>query len=365
MKVLKNIIQHFFKAKASNNLLIKSLNNNTDIPLTLPPKYQSVTTYKYLVASKFSKIEPEILAKVVLILTSKEAQLLRADNFGSIPTFDFTKKDSDLQNYCNKNQIICNAMEKMKKIYLRDIFKSDTMVPFFEIECLVPVRIKNYVLNNNYEYIKATFVNMNEFITDHLGLYGVLSMILIILTILFFVFIIFMTYKLRNHPYIKVISPIFCILILIGCILNLIKTMKYVPPYSEMKIKVFLMIGTIGTNLIYIPMFGVTYRIFLIFNNQSLKSSSISNKRLLIGVISIMSISVIYNLIIVLIKRFYYVSIGDVNNPRIPLGRYEDYYPLNQIYQGYLMFIVCIIYYILFKFNHLYLIIYILLICYY
>jgi len=346
MKVLKNIIQHFFKAKASNNLLIKSLNNNTDIPLTLPPKYQSVTTYNYLVASKFSKIEPEILAKVVLILTSKEAQLLRADSFGSIPTFDFTKKDSDLQNYCNKNQIICNAMEKMKKIYLRDIFKSDTMVPFFEIECLVPVRIKNYVLTNDYEYIKATFVNMNEFITDHLGLYGVLSMTLIILTILFFIFIIFMTYKLRNHPYIKVISPIFCILILIGCILNLIKTMKYVPPYSEMKIKVFLMIGTIGTNLIYIPMFGVTYRIFLIFNNQSLKSSSISNKRLLIGVFSIMSISVIYNLIIVLTKRFYYDSVGDVKDIRIPIGQYEDYSSLNQIYQGYLMFIVCNIIYI-------------------
>ena len=92
-------------------------------------------------------------------------------------------------------------------------------------------------------------------------------------------------------------------------------------------------------------MFGVTYRIFLIFNNQSLKSSRISNKQLLIGVISIISISVIYNLIIVLTKRFYYVSIGDVNNPRIPLGQYEDYSSLNQIYQGYLMFIVCYIYY--------------------
>jgi len=157
------------------------LNNNTDIPFTLPPKYQSVTTYKYLVANKYSKIKPEILPEVALILTSKEAQLFRVNNFGDIPTFDFSKKDSDpyLQYYCNKNPIICSAMKKMKKLYLRDIFKSNTMVPFYDVECNFPVRIKNFLLNCDFEYNQNTFINMNEFITDHLGYYSVFSLILI------------------------------------------------------------------------------------------------------------------------------------------------------------------------------------------
>jgi len=232
-------------------------------------------------------------------------------------------------------------MEKMKRIYIRDIFKSDTMVPFFEIECYFPRLFKSFYLYSNVDYVISPFKHMNEFITDHLGVYGVLSIIFIILTILFFIFIIFMTYKLKNHPYIKVISPIFCNLIVIGCIFNLIKVIKFIPPYSETKIKIFLILGTLGTNLIYIPMFVVSYRIYHILKKRSLKSSSLTDKQLLIGVFFIISLSLIYHLTIVFTCKFNYESTESIIYARIPVGYYTNFDTLNSIYQGYFMFIVC------------------------
>ncbi|ORX59215.1 hypothetical protein BCR36DRAFT_401805 [Piromyces finnis] len=266
----------FFKAKASHNYIFRKYGNGT-LPLSLPPKYQSATTNKYLVANKFSNIKPEILAEVALILTEKNAQLSRAKGFGSIPTFDFSKKDSDidLQTYCDTYPVIYN-----------------------------------------------------------LGVYGILSIIITIAVIIFCLFIIFMTYKLKEHPYIKVISPLFCNLIVVGCILNMFKLIKFIPPYSIGKMKLFTIIETLGTNLIYIPMFVVTYRIFRIYKTKSFMSKSLNNQRLLFAVILTISIAVIYKLVIIFTCRFYYESVGYVRYARIPVGYYSNHETLDKIYQG-------------------------------
>jgi len=77
----KNNNSTFFKAKASHHYIFRSDYSNYEIPLSLPPKYQTATTHKYLVANKFSKINPELLAEIALILTDKDAQLFRAKKF--------------------------------------------------------------------------------------------------------------------------------------------------------------------------------------------------------------------------------------------------------------------------------------------
>ena len=151
-----------------------------------------------------------------------------------------------------------------------------------------------------------------------------------------------MTYKLREHAYIKVISPLFCNLIIIGCILNMIKLFKFIPPYSSTKIKIFLLIETIGTNLIYIPMFAVAYRIFVIYKTKTFMSNKLNNKRLLIGVMVSVSIAVIYNLIIVLTNRFYYITMGSISVARFPVGKYSNFDTFNKIYQMYLTIVVSI-----------------------
>jgi len=343
----------FFRGKASHSILFKSNYTNDEIPLTLPPKYQSATIHKYLVANKFSKISPEILADVALVLADKDAQLFRSEIFSTIPTFDFTKKDSEeVQKYCNTNPIICNAMDKMKKLYVRDIFKFDDMITFYEIIGFIPIKFKNLFITNNVNYIKDAFKNAYEFVTNDLGPYKIFSIFITFLTIMLFVLIIYMTHKLKDHAYIKVISPIFCNLIIIGCIINLLKIFKYIPPYSSSKIKIFLILGTIGTNLIYIPMFAVAYRIFRIYKTKAFMSNSLNNKRLLICVLIAVSVSVIYNSVVAFTNRFYYITIGTINNMRFPVGYYSNYNTLNKIYQVYLTTVVRFFSYFNIKYLH-------------
>ena len=337
--IQKNIT--FFNGKASHNIIFKSNYSNDEIPLTLPPKFQSTTIHKYLVANKYSKINLEILAEVALVLTDKDAQLFRSEIFNTIPTFDFSNKDSDeVQIYCKNNPVICNAMDKMKKLYVRDIFQSNYLVPFYEIIGFIPIKFKNLFIVGEVDYVRKAFKNANEFITDNMGSYKLLSILVTLITIIGFLLVIYMTYRLREHTYIKVISPLFCNLIIVGCILNLLKIFEFLPPYSSTKIKVFLIIGTIGTNLIYIPMFAVAYRIFRIYKTKTIISKALINKRLLIYIIIAVSVAVIYNIVIVFTERFYYTTIGSVNSPRFPIGYYSNFNLLHKIYQVYLTLIV-------------------------
>ncbi|ORX46467.1 hypothetical protein BCR36DRAFT_297677 [Piromyces finnis] len=329
----------FFRGKASHSFIFEKKYPKNEILLSLPPKYQSATTHEYIVANKFSKFDPEILAEVALILTDKDAQLFHAENIGNIPTFDFSKKDSDtyLKAYCDFNSVICDAMDKMEKLYIRDIFKSDTMAPFFEFECFMPIKFKNYFIDNKVDdELRKPFQNLVEFNTDHLGIYGTLSIFMIFGTVILFGIIIFMTFKLREHSYIKVISPLFCNLIIIGCMLNLIKVLKFLPPYSATKVKIFLVLEALGTNLIYIPMFVVAYRIFRIYKTKTFMSNALNNKRLLIFVFIAVSIAVIYRIVIVMTNRVYYLAIGTIKMVRIPKGYYSNYKLFSTIYQVYL-----------------------------
>jgi len=336
----------FFKAKASYNTLFKSNNTTNEIPLTLPPKNRSATTFKYLVANKFSKIEPDILSSIILLLTSKEAQLYRSKKFGNIPTFDFSKKksDSDLQTYCEDNPTLCQCLDKIKQINIRDIFNSETAVSFYEILCYAPAEYKNYFISNNLDNIKNFLISMNEFITDHLGIYKTLSLLVVALAIIFFIYFMYLNYKFREHPYVKVLSPLFSNLIIIGCIISMLRFIKFLPPFSNSKIKLFLIVDAISTNLIFIPMFAIIYRIYMVFKTKSFSSTMISNTRLLICTLSVIMISIIYSLIVITSCNFYYKSLGSINVARIPVGLYTNYETYSIINQAYLTFIVCIIF---------------------
>jgi len=331
----------FFDGKASHSILFKSNYTNDEIPLILPPKYQSTTIHKYLVANKYSRISSKILAEVALVLSDKDAQLFRSEIFNTIPTFDFSNKDSDeVQIYCKNNPVICNAMDKMKKLYVRDIFQSNYLVPFYEIIGFIPIKFKNLFIVGEVDYVRKAFKNANEFITDNMGSYKLLSILVTLITIIGFLLVIYMTYRLRDHTYIKVISPLFCNLIIVGCILNLLKIFEFLPPFSSTKIKVFLILGTIGTNFIYIPMFAVAYRIFRIYKTRTIIAKSLNNKRLLIYIFIAVSVAVVYNIVIVFTERFYYTTIGSVNSPRFPIGYYSNFNLLHKIYQVYLTLIV-------------------------
>jgi len=139
----------FFSGKASHHNIFNIFNETSYIGFTLPPKYISAKYNKYLVINKNSNIDKDLLVEIALELTSENMQLYRAKNFGSIPTFDFSKinlnnlinnknkttnnkRDEDKINaYCEMEPEICTKILEIKPIYIKDIFKTKYAPSFF------------------------------------------------------------------------------------------------------------------------------------------------------------------------------------------------------------------------------------------
>jgi len=330
----------FFKGKASYSSLIQNISDKP-IGSSLPPKHISAMTEKFLMVSKFSSIDQKILIKAAGQLTSKEMQLLRANEFGSIPTFDVFQKDKDpdLSSYCQTHEELCHYLETMHRVYVKDVFSLKYSSPFYEIIVLLVPIIKTYLREYNIPKMIFSFKNINELITFNLGLYGILAKIFIAIIAIISIIMIVLVYKHRNHPYLKLISPMFCIMILIGCTLNMVKIYQIFPPYSIVLAKMMFIISIIGTNLIYIPMISVTYRIYRIHSSNSILPSAFTNRNLIIGTFIAISVSVIYGFVVIFTQEFYYLPFGSLRSPRFPEWLYTKKEKLYLYYKTYLQFI--------------------------
>ena len=71
-------------------------------------------------------------------------------------------------------------------------------------------------------------------------------------------------------------------------------------------------------------MFVVTYRIFRIFKVKTFLSNSLTNKRLLIITIVLISISTIYRAVIAFTSKVYYKMTGGVRESRMPYIYYSN-----------------------------------------
>ncbi|ORY30270.1 hypothetical protein LY90DRAFT_512688 [Neocallimastix californiae] len=330
----------FFKGKASHCNIIRSemANTNSTFSYTLPPKYKTSVIEKFLAVNTNSKLDKNLLAEVALALTSKQAQLLRANKFGAIPTFDITKKDSipEIKTYCTNQPYICDIIEKMDRVYIKDILKNEKSSPFVEIESFLPRLIRSYLDNSDIDGAVFAFKNIFTLLTDDLGIFKILSYIIVIAFSLFFLIIIFLIYKHKEHPYIKVISPIFCIMIIIGTTMNMCKYLQYVLPYTAFMAKFWFIYETITINLIYVPMFAVTYRIYRIFKTNLFMTNALDNKRLFIGISSVILAVIAYRAYIASIVSFYYLPIGSLRFTRFPVATFEGGDTLDNIYIIYL-----------------------------
>ncbi|ORX48397.1 hypothetical protein BCR36DRAFT_354705 [Piromyces finnis] len=143
-------------------------------------------------------------------------------------------------------------------------------------------------------------------------------------------------YKYKEHPYIKVVSPLFCNIVVFGCILNIISIVIRLPPYFILKARLFIVFTTIKYCCIYIPMFIITYRIYRIFNSKLVISKSLSNKRLLLLFFGIFLATTIYRTIIAFIDNVYYMSYGDILTARFPMYEYNAYDYDHYVYEYYL-----------------------------
>eukprot|EP00833_Pecoramyces_ruminatium_P003143 jgi/Orpsp1_1/1177175/evm.model.c7180000060462.1 len=321
----------FYKGKASHYHLFDEIENENEnenengngndektyskFSSVLPPKYQSAIIEHFVVINKNSIIDKDILMEIAKILTSKEMQLFKAERFGSIPTFDFSKKDtdSDIKKYCEMHSKICEHSEKIKKIHLKDLFDSKYTPAFFETRLLLPSVIKRFIRFDSIDLLTFTLNNIKELVTDHMGIYSFLTYFLMSVFVISTLIIMVLTFYHRKHPYLKAISPNFCIIILFGYILSTISILMYLPPFSVLKSKIFYIMETICYTIILAPMFAVTFRIYRIFKSDSLISKSLDDLHLIMYVSIFTGIVFIYKLIIVSCEKFYFLAYGYIN----------------------------------------------------
>lgn len=336
----------FFKGKATHN---DTICYESYISSTLPPKYITTVIEKYIVINKQSNIDYQLLTEVAYQLTSKDMQIFRAKHLNTIPTFDISKReiDEDINRYCQIKPDMCNILEKMKPLYIKDIFNVKYGTSYYEIATLLPTVIRNYIMNHDISLITFALKNNDVLISMNMGKYKILSyLVACIPASLALLFIIFVSYH-RWHPYIRVMSPSFCIMIISGMVMNIFKIFLLLPPYSIPKTKFYFIYITLNTNLIYIPMFAVIYKIYNVYQSKSRYIKSLTDNQLLKIIGSIILVTILYRIIIIFTCDFYYISYGDILDPRFPVYGYSNYNIHNTIYQGYLYFIVFIL--LLFK----------------
>jgi len=345
------------KTKASHYKVLNQLEN---VSASLPPKNIGALIEKYLVVNRKSDIPTEILSEVALQLTSKDFQIFRAENFGSIPTFDLTQKESDedIQRYCQQHSQMCDYLEKLNRLNIKEFFKSRYSPSYYEIEYMLPPLLRNNIEYHDIDRIIYNFKNIKELKSTQILGYGIASWVVTIITALLAIQTIYEVYKYRDHPYLKVVSPKFCIAILVGCFMNIFKIVLRLPPYAIIKARLFFLYNTISFNLIYIPMFAVTFRVYRIYTSKSIVSKSLSNKYLAIAIIFLITIWCTYRAIVSFVDYMYYMTHGDINISRFPMYEYKFYDEDHLIYENYMYFIVSIlkIHFIIRKNYHTYLI---------
>eukprot|EP00833_Pecoramyces_ruminatium_P016399 jgi/Orpsp1_1/1190431/evm.model.d7180000078936.1 len=282
-----------------------------------------------------------MLKEVAITLSSKEMQLFKAKHFDIIPTFDVTKRDSDpdIDSYCQEHSEICDFIENIKPINMREILTDHYGPQYFETELLLPNSIRNFLLDKDIEKMKFTFRSNFLMCTEYMKPYDILSIIITAISALIGFFVLFLIYRLRENPYIKVISPRFCGMIIFGCIMHIFKIICRLPPYYRLKPKLYVLYGTISTNFLYVPMLAVTFRIYRIFNSKRIVSKYLTNKYLTLFCSILMSLCIIYRIIILYNDDYFYIIITDITENRFP-QTFDDLFDLDMtIYETYLYII--------------------------
>ncbi|KAG4098806.1 hypothetical protein H8356DRAFT_1291140 [Neocallimastix lanati (nom. inval.)] len=338
----------FFKGKAS--YYTKIALKNKDISTFLLPKLFTVINEKYLVINKYSKVKKEILVKIALQLTSKKMQLFKYDKFYTIPTFDMKKisLDKDILSFCEKDKWLCSSLGKINAIHIKQFFGGKFSAPFLLVRINIPVYIENYVRTNNITDTALIFKNIKElYMTTPNGIDKNSIILLIFMGIftLLSLYIMLLVYEYRKNPYLKVISPRFSNLIILGFIMCINSLLFNVQIHSVTKCKVQLIYEVIYNDFIILPMLVITFRIFFIYRNKSRISfgKKLNNNRLSIFIAVVVLITIIFCLITINKTEFRIITLGDLRYVRFPICYYKNETFNLVIASYYLIIVACII----------------------
>ncbi|KAL6613198.1 hypothetical protein U3516DRAFT_781224 [Neocallimastix sp. 'constans'] len=264
---------NIFFGKASHYQSIAQLSNANQVKLSasLPPKNYDVVNAKYIVINKNSKLDKDLLINTAKKITSREMQLQRSELIGSVPTFDLKSND---EAYCQSGYSeICEFVKKMKQINIKKVFESPDAAPFMEVRMFIPETLSKYILGEfSHKEVVNVFSNIKYYILEKPEFWKFLifgTYIPCILSSIFIIVITYYTYKFRNSPHIKYLSPGFCVIILIGFLLNADIPVIHIFLKSNFMAIFNYLYDTINTIFFFLPMLFVTYRIYSIYNNTT------------------------------------------------------------------------------------------------
>ena len=292
-----------FRGRAS---LYKSLKENSNISIKMNslPDNISVINEKYLVINKNSLKSTDVLVKIALILTSKEMQIYRSMEIGSIPTFNFKNgSDESVISYCQINSDMCNLLEKLNPIRIRNIFKKNKFsAHYLETRLIFPSGLKQSLIDPNNNTASRLFMNILDIwnyssdkeyeINSNMIIFLILNIFSILVAIFLFLLMI-KVHRNREHPYIKAVSPQLSNLTIFGILMRIIYPYCYGLVKTRFLCRMSVVLNFLINNLVYIPLFAIIFRIYYIYNNATNISygKKLQDGRLIIYIIMVIIVT--------------------------------------------------------------------------
>ncbi|ORX54249.1 hypothetical protein BCR36DRAFT_322623 [Piromyces finnis] len=319
----------FFKGKASHFGSLRG--KDKAITPMLLPQNKGILHTKYIVINKNSSKDKNELFTAAQTLTDDENQMERYNLYQILPP-----NFGQLEN--NDYSDIVNIYSKMEKIKVKEIYKDEKSAPFMEVKYFLPKILKDFLNSKgDIKEIQNVFENIKKILKEKRGIhklpYYVIYLPAIISTVAAVV-IIYLILKYKEHPYLKIYSPNFCVIIIVGMTIGILSLCATFNNDNNKYCKVSYVVDTLSTDLTLFPMVAVTYRIYKILTNTSKENVGINlNRRIIICFVVGLSLMIIYSSCTgFFILDFYLSSDGNITNFRQPSCNYSsDLYILESV----------------------------------
>jgi len=162
----------------------------------------------------------------------------------------------------------------MKPIRIKEFFRKNKLSPsFMEIELVIPLVLKEFLKNNDTDQLIDAFSNIyidKDIITTNvISVYNFLLYFITAFFVTVFLIIMILVHKNRDHPYLKTLSPGLCNIIILGIIISTFLPAINNNIYYKWECNLLLFLISTVSNLIILPMWLITYRIYSIFKNKN------------------------------------------------------------------------------------------------
>jgi hypothetical protein len=331
-----------FKGKMSYYSTLKEIDDS--VKFTLLPDNKSILHKKYIVINKNSLKDKDLLYRTAYYLHNESMQQQRFDLYKMVPpSIDFmTSNDPQYDEYSR-------FYKTMDKINIKKVFADDNSAPFMEIEYLLPGVLKDLVNHKqDFNYVQNVFENIKKVLKDKRNVKQLPIYVIYIPAVIFFIssiVVIFLIIKYKEHPYLKIYSPNFCVLIILGLSINMVFSSTAIVSVEQEYCKYSYLIATITTDLLLFPMVAVTYRIYKILTNTSKISVAKNlNRNITICFILGLSAMITYSYYVGFhVLDFFLISIGNIKFYRLPECHYSSDYVILEFIERRINEIVYII----------------------